>query len=561
MSTVSSDPSICTSAGAAGRSSSSFHVPEAPATVENRFAETKNPPAASNLGREGRGKSSSALLATATAASPQSTSRTDCFRCFAVGGQRETKRSESSRGGGGAGRTNRAYVGEPSLVACAAVVLPSRPLPDLPPPPPPPAAAAAKKRIPASTSIDLIDLVAGDDRYSNFNPGYKSTTPPDDDVVLYPPSSAAATSFCHHLSDVVVPSLPVLNELTEVLYEDLASSFFRHHHHPHQPVPSMSLGSLDGGTAASPRQAKTVRASWAGPNTINQSPSSSYEGGRHDCQQQQPPTVVDCVASSPQSPRCDETPHHHHLVPASSSSCQRSLVSKQQQQHMRLMWTPPPPRSLRGSWLSSSSSPSGCCEARPSSFSSSGQQSSHYYWELEFSGASSRRKNAADSCVAAAAPVEDDEKDDGIETPRDKRRTRSDASSLRAGSAGVGAAACCGCNRSLAFSGGTTTAAAAPPAEKTPNQRQFQLIVPYRPYKPMQLPDQAAAAAVTIGEEPSSSRGVASCSADPSGAERTPPATMTTTRDSKCSKQRCPTPPRVLSPNLDRMTCEEIADI
>ena len=73
------------------------------------------------------------------------------------------------------------------------------------PPPLPP--ARLNSRMAASTSIDLIDLV--EDRYSNFNPGYKSTTPPDDEFVSYPMSKACST-FSN--APVPVSSLPVLNE-------------------------------------------------------------------------------------------------------------------------------------------------------------------------------------------------------------------------------------------------------------------------------------------------------------------------------------------------------------
>lgn len=70
-----------------------------------------------------------------------------------------------------------------------------------------------RRLIVASTSIDLIHLsedVEGD-RYSNFNPCYKSTTPPDDISIPYPMIPQTASSF----SQTPQTSLPTLHEHVE----------------------------------------------------------------------------------------------------------------------------------------------------------------------------------------------------------------------------------------------------------------------------------------------------------------------------------------------------------
>lgn len=488
LSSVSSDPAIC---------SRSVLVESSQECDESKSA------AVVSLKKERAIQPCTSAICLPVAAPPTKAAKPDCFRCMM--GQREAAKRAS--GGGCKGKVGKAYVnfGE-ALVPCAFLV-PSRPLPDLP----------VKRQIPTSTSIDLIDLV--DDRYSNFNPGYKSTSPPEEELMVYP------RSFCHHLSDIVVPSLPVLNELTEVFYEDMPGPLIQ--------CQALSLGNLDCKAFADKRHSKMVRASWAGPATARASPpppppppktkldSQGHENARYHRE-----------TPSPQSPKFDEV----------SKRC-RSQVSRHPFEHVLLAGRSrvmPPARSPRGSWLLSGSSP-------PLSSDTSCKTSSsdpHFYWELEFT--STKTSGCTVEKAHEGAPK-----------------------AVRERSASVTPPPVCNCHQQ-AMVGVSPLMVGGIDKVHSPKLDQKQCVpsVPYRLHKSQT--QSATPVDLKTNKTPvvkRSKQTSAITEENPEGTRSagTPRTTtdvlMPPSRDNKSSKQRCPTPPRVLSPGLDTIMCEDIAHI
>lgn len=485
LSSVSSDPAIC---------SRSALVEPSQECDESKCA------AVISLKKERAIQPCSSAICLPVATPSAKAAKPDCFRCMM--GKREASK-RASGGGGCKGKVGKAYVnfGE-ALVPCAFIV-PSRPLPDLP----------AKRQIPTSTSIDLIDLT--DDRYSNFNPGYKSTSPPEEELLVCP------RSFCHHLSDVIVPSLPILNELTEVFYEDLPG--------PLVQCQALSLGNLDCKAIADKRHPRMVRASWAGPSTARASPPPPPPPPKTKLDSQGHETTrYHRETQSPQSPKFDEM----------SKRC-RSQISKHPFEHVLLAGrsrVAPPARSSRGSWLLSASSPPLSSDASCKTSSSD----PHFYWELEFT--STKSSGCTVEKAHEGAPK-----------------------AVRERSASVTPPPICNCYQP-AMAGVSPLLVGGVDKAHSPQLDQKQCVpsVPYRLHKsqtPVDLKTcktpvvrhQKQTPAATE-ENPEGAKG--SSASRTSADVLTPPS-----RDNKSSKQRCPTPPRVLSPGLGTIMCEDIAQI
>lgn len=427
-----------------------------------------------------------------------------------------------------------------------------------------------KKPLPSSSSIDLIDLNDGQySRYSNFNPGYKSSTPPDDDVCSVITRSG---------SDFTAPSLPVLKEISESAGDGFVCSFAP------RAVPSMSMGHLDGSTFYGGLK-KATRASWAGPSN---SPS--------------PPPQTTRLDSHDGLYRCIDSHHHHHhhhftrcpeMSHSPSSSSNTSSPRSSRSEIVSACQTPPhspiqmvaqvapptarsklptPPRSPHSTaWFFSNSTSA----AGSSATEKKSSRNSHYYWELEFtkqpaspipivesSGVTPQQATSVEFCPKLHQAVVSSSSDMSskqllkpsvpikslgtvkVLSLEPKPKTNKEKMIEKCGRFEVPA------------SSGTKPDIAVKPVGVILKSESRQMSIANAPSSPVwiakPLPSGHQESPPTEGERPPSNR---SSSCDQLCQLQAPQG------EGRRAKQRCPTPPRVLSPSLDNVSCELIADI
>ncbi len=447
----------------------------------------------------------------------------------------------------------------------------------LPPPPKPP----NRCLMVASTSIDLIDLsdsqaerraTGNADRYSNFNPGYKSTTPPDDVSVTYPTpgvpvSVPVGTSFL----DTPQKSLPILHEVVE-------------------GPQCVSVRARPGRACRSASQLELAhtevwetRASWAGPS-LSPSPSPSPPipptvrnlPGHTSSPPRSPRSSAESSSSpSPRSPRHFDdplgTPPRSPKVKASSSG-----TFKYKPQGWRTPGsntpTPPqppeawgadsadPPQDPVANVFSRQPPPLDCCEA-----------DSHFYWELEFPAHRERSPSAPEATSIPLGPIPRKSSSNTF-TPVQTSYPLSHSSSS-----------------SPKLSNATVMSSVQSIPTKKASVRVLQksgsaMNIPYshsavvssqsgdvwEPQPGRTIGDSAA-------EKPSPAQPRSDCSkaSSKSGPSKVACRSRKGSRRSQSCEQlsgkkegkdrsarhRCPTPPRVLSPSLETMQCEMMGDI
>ena len=383
----------------------------------------------------------------------------------------------------------------------------------------PPAPRPTRRLIVASTSIDLIDLSSDSspDRYSNFNPGYSSTTPPDDMAGGYPALEGG-------------PSLPVLHEVSE-----------RRPRHGAK-LSSHSVGQLEDLIKSGVWHSRLPRGGWAARVS---SPSPT-----RDCQRGRRTTSPRAGESPPRSPRSSEE--------SSSSPSPRSprLLAD------ALVTPPHSPRELR---------PGGKLPTPPCSPRNRDKRDpAPLYWELEFPP---RKTGLPDLDLSVSLNS----------LPRGHRAHRE----VQAGHPVSRSATSSPCLGSLPLTsqpeGATSSRGEHPMKRAKPRpdvlptntqhgsntednnnacrkrgDKEGAVWVPQARHVKSPPSQSADYAEIDISQvsEAVKARG----SPVPQGSQITEQDPRADKENGR-SKRRCATPPRVLSPSMDNVRCEVIADI
>ncbi|KAK2163181.1 hypothetical protein LSH36_84g06030 [Paralvinella palmiformis] len=241
-----------------------------------------------------------------------------------------------------------------------------------------------RQLIVASTSIDLIHLSEDleGDPYSNFNPCYKSTTPPDDISIPYPMIPQTASSF----SQTPQTSLPTLHEHVEEVSCAMSLQKQTHVSRSAGQLQELSINDLLG---------CLPQASWMAAN--HSSSSSSPSPSPSPVPPPPPPPAISRLSPSfknyskyiprpSESPRSSElahlsTPHGSKL--ADEVLCTNAGKSEAVKMRSKASCLPMV-SSLRSSWVYV---PDPSHEASQSDDDDDQDNpDTHFYWELEFPG-------------------------------------------------------------------------------------------------------------------------------------------------------------------------------
>lgn len=438
---------------------------------------------------------SSTFIAAGTSSNSKA-GKADCFQCTVAQQtmKKGTKRCQS--------KTGKALVSiKETLVPCT-FLTPSYQQPDI----------SVKHQLPVATSIGLFDLV--EDQYLNFNPGYKSISPEEDTRPVF-----CCRNICSHQSDEVLPTVSVLNNLAEAFYEHLPTQLFQ--------CQAICLGEVENKIAAAKRKPNNVfRASWAGPSTASASSASPFHLAEIDRETQNSNEKWFSCGTIHQTATFDESCNH----------CRVLLCKPHIEQLMPTVRSQviPYSKSLCQSLLPATPTSSKETEA------ASGD--CHVYWELEFSG----EKNCAGSLKLESVLALDKMQRDEIsvkEPPISRHIKRQLPCN------------CCHLPATKGLQskpGKSERSNISPPTKHTP-------ALPKRPYK---LSQPKSSSDIKFEVKYLGHKKVNSTYTSEYQESRCPchdtalkqdfheVVTTPTRPDSRPSRQRCPTPPRVLSPSL-----------